>query len=154
MGPTWDPPGSCRLQMGPMNLAIGCLWKQVPEMSYFILQGNINWKTASYPNDLNLFWPGDAIWRNKSWSTLVQVMAWCLTAVFQITASPSARSRQLWRRTGNFFKTFLQFYVYDLRFNAAGLTILLIEFWTLLTALSHYLNQCWLIISEVLWAIS
>ena len=34
-------------------------------------------------------------------------------AVFQITASPSARSRQLWRRTRNFLKNFLQFYVYD-----------------------------------------
>ena len=57
--------------------------------------------------------------------------AW--TTVFQITASPSARSRQLWRRTGNFLKTFLQFYVYDLRFKAAGLTTFLIEFWTLWT---------------------
>ena len=52
--------------------------------------------------------------------------------VFQITASPSARSRQLWRRTGNFFKAFLQFYVYDLRFKAAGLTTFFIEFWTLI----------------------
>ena len=51
--------------------------------------------------------------------------------VFQITASPSARSRQLWRRTGNFFQDFLQFYVYDLRFKAGGLTIFLTEFWTL-----------------------
>ena len=58
---------------------------------------------------------------------------WQLSAVFQITASPSARSRQLWRRTGNFFKTFLQFYVYDLRFKAAGLTTFLVEFWTLLS---------------------
>ena len=41
--------------------------------------------------------PSDAIWRWRSWSTLVQVMACCLTA------------------------------------------------------LSHYLNQCWLIISKVLW---
>ena len=32
---------------------------------------------------------------------------------------------------GTFFKTFLQFYVYDLRFKAAGLTTYLIEFWTL-----------------------
>ena len=42
-------------------------------------------------------WPSDAIWHNKTWSTLVQVMARCLTAR------------------------------------------------------SHYLNQCWLIVSEVLW---
>ena len=51
-----------------------------------------------------------------------------LHAVFQITASPSARSRQLWRRTGNIFKTFLQYHVLDLRFKAAGLTTFLIEF--------------------------
>ena len=37
-----------------------------------------------------------------------------------------------WGGLGIVFETFLQFYVYDLRFNAAGLTTLLIEFWTLL----------------------
>ena len=51
--------------------------------------------------------------------------------MFQNIASPSARSRQLWRRTGNFFKTFLQFYVDDFRFKAAGLTTFSDEFWTL-----------------------
>ena len=51
--------------------------------------------------------------------------------MFQITASPSARSRQLWRRTGNFFQDLHQFYVYDLRFKAGGLTTFLTEFWTL-----------------------
>ena len=45
----------------------------------------------------NSLGPSDAIWRWRSWSTLVQVMACCLTAP------------------------------------------------------SHYLNQCWLIISKVLW---
>ena len=49
------------------------------------------------PCRLNSLWPSDAIWRWRSWSTLVQVMACCLTAP------------------------------------------------------SHYLNQCWLIISKVLW---
>ena len=46
---------------------------------------------------LNSLWPSDAICRQRSGSTLAQVMAWCLTAP------------------------------------------------------SHYLNQCWLIISEVQW---
>ena len=46
-------------------------------------------------------------------------------SVFQITASLSARSRQLWRRTGNFSENFLQSYVYDLRFKAGGLTTFL-----------------------------
>ena len=45
----------------------------------------------------NSLWPGDAIWRHRTRSTLVQIMACCLTAP------------------------------------------------------SHYLNQCWLIISEVPW---
>ena len=48
-------------------------------------------------NNLNSLWTSDAKWRPRSGSTLVQVMACCLTAP------------------------------------------------------SHYLNQCWLIISEVLW---
>ena len=47
--------------------------------------------------NLDSLWPSDAIWWQKSGSTLVQVMAWCLT--------PS----------------------------------------------SHYLNQCWLIVSDVQW---
>ena len=48
---------------------------------------------------VNSLGPSDAIWRWRSWSTLVQVMACCLTAP------------------------------------------------------SHYLNQCWLIISEAQWHI-
>ena len=47
--------------------------------------------------DFNSLWPSDAIWRQRSGSTLAQVMAWCLTAP------------------------------------------------------SHYLNQCWLIIRKVEW---
>ena len=46
---------------------------------------------------INLLWPGDAIWRHRTWSALVQIMACCPT-------SPS-----------------------------------------------HYMKQCWLIISEVFW---
>ena len=46
---------------------------------------------------INSLWASDTIWRHRTWSTLAQVMACCLTAP------------------------------------------------------SHYLNQCWLIISKVLW---
>ena len=49
------------------------------------------------PQWVNWLWPCDTIWRQRSGSTLAQVMAWCLMAP------------------------------------------------------SHYLNQCWLIITEVLW---
>ena len=52
----------------------------------------------SFPSFIiNSLWPSDAIWRQRSWSTLAQVMACCLTAP------------------------------------------------------SHFLNQCWLIISEAQW---
>ena len=33
------------------------------------------------PNSIILLWPNDAIWRQKSGSTLVHVMTWCLTAL-------------------------------------------------------------------------
>ena len=52
---------------------------------------------VEYAQWINSLGPSDAIWRSRSWSTLVKVMACCLTAP------------------------------------------------------SHYLNQCWLIISKVLW---
>ena len=29
---------------------------------------------------VNPFWPRDKIWRQRSWSTLARVIAWCLTA--------------------------------------------------------------------------
>ena len=51
----------------------------------------------AFENKINSLGPSDAIWHWRSWSTLVQVMACCLTAP------------------------------------------------------SHYLNQCWLIISKVQW---
>ena len=52
------------------------------------------------PRCMNSLWPSDAIWRHRSWSTLAQVMACCLTAP------------------------------------------------------SHYLNQCWLIINTDQWHLS
>ena len=55
------------------------------------------WGSYSIWNPVNSLWPSDTIWRQRSGSTLAQVMACCLTAP------------------------------------------------------SHYLNQCWLIISKVLW---
>ena len=55
------------------------------------------WKKMLNHQKVNSLWPSDTIWRQRSGSTLVQVMACCRTAP------------------------------------------------------SHYLNQCWLIISEVQW---
>ena len=55
------------------------------------------WQCLHSNLSFNSLWPGDDIWWHRSGSTLVQVMAWCLTAP------------------------------------------------------SHYLHQCWLVISGVLW---
>ena len=41
------------------------------------------------PHSTNTLWPSDAIWWKRSGSTLVQVMAWCLTA-------PSHYLNQCW----------------------------------------------------------
>ena len=87
-------------------------------------------------------------WRTVAWvwtdlNRLKQHFWHDCKPVFQITASPSARSRQLWRRTGHFFKIFLQFYVYDLSIKATGLTTFFVEFWTLLQTtpiFAHRLN--------------
>ena len=55
----------------------------------------------------------------------------CQRAVLEIPTGQPVRGRQLWRRAGNFLLIFLQFYVYDLRFKAWGLTTFLTEFQTL-----------------------
>ena len=88
-------------------------WRNLSEIwikiQWFFIQGllrNCIWKhhhnvdickvaaILFQPQFVNSLGPSDAIWRWRSWSTLVQVMAWCLTAP------------------------------------------------------SHYLNQCWLVISK------
>ena len=77
----------------PWGQDMGCLlW--VDTLIYVVLQTAL---TLSWHSAVLNFGPSDAIWRQKSGSTLAQLMAWCLTAP------------------------------------------------------SHYLNQCWLIISEVQW---
>ena len=65
------------------------LWPPLFWQGWFLLKKKLT--------QINLLWPSDTIWWHGSRSTLVRVMACCLTAP------------------------------------------------------SHYLNQCWLIISEVLW---
>ena len=69
----------------------------LPQMIQQKLLTHLCMKSLASQQLLNSLGPSDAIWRWRSWSTLVQVMACCLTAP------------------------------------------------------SHYLNQCWLIISKVLW---
>ena len=67
------------------------------EITFFKLLQFLSGENVHLYKTLNSLWPSDAIWRQASRSTLVQVMACCLMAP------------------------------------------------------SHYLNQCWLIISNVLW---
>ena len=61
---------------------------------------SLGFRQQTTSHELNSLWPSDAIWRQGSRSTLVQVMACCLTAP------------------------------------------------------SHYLNQCWLVITKVQWCSS
>ena len=77
----------------PIRCVIICseLWQKI--LRCLCVKEVTQWEAISS------LWPSDAIWRQRTWSTLVQVMACCLMAP------------------------------------------------------SHYLNQCWLIISEVPWHI-
>ena len=93
--PNWPPfcPGGDDLKT---------LSETKPRQSYLLMVSFIGTRApvaASLTNKslLHSLWPSDAMWRQRSGSTLAQVMACCLAAP------------------------------------------------------SHYLNQCWLIISEVLW---
>ena len=70
------------------------IWVQVFFKGYSLLHSP---PRVRLPSTIGSLWPSDAIWRQGSRSTLVQVMTCCLTAT------------------------------------------------------SHYLNQCWLIIGEVHW---
>ena len=53
--------------------------------------------------NFNSLWPSDAIWDQVTWSTLVQVMAWCLSA-------PSHYLNQCWLITGRSCSTWGQFH--------------------------------------------
>ena len=77
----------CHTARWGMRWLLRRMWRKLTR-----LQG-----TTLYNGRLNSLWPSDAIWRHRSESTLIQVMACCLMAP------------------------------------------------------SHYLNQCWLVISEVQW---
>ena len=89
---------------GPQTLWVPEHWEWVPSLMYLFI-GNFMMRphdAGSKAGDesllsFNSLWLRDAIWRQRSGSTLAQVMACCLTAP------------------------------------------------------SHYLNQCWLVISEVQW---
>ena len=81
-------------------LNVSSLLYNVPNWMVHVLCANkcyISNETKRFSFYVNSMWPSDAIWRQRSGSTLAQVMTCCLTAP------------------------------------------------------SHYLNQCWLIISKVQW---
>ena len=110
-------------------------------------------------NPIQSLWPCDTIWWHRSGSTLSQVMAFCLTALQAITWTNVYSSSKL------IFGLHLRAMPQEVLLNCGLATPL----WpsdairqqgtesTLaqvmaccLTAPSHYLNQCWLIISNVL----
>ena len=116
------------------------------------------WKYSIYINSL---WPGDTIWQHWSVSILAQVMACCLMA-------PSHHHIQCW-----FVMSSVQWhqshYLSQISLksprgpwvNSLGPSDAIWHWrsWSTLVqvmacclmAPSHYLNQCWLIISQVLW---
>ena len=71
-------------------------WNSIQNSNIFIEENtfcNVICKMLSIlcrPQCVNSLWPSDAIWRQRSWSSLVQVMTCCLTA-------PSHYLNQYWR---------------------------------------------------------
>ena len=83
--------------------------------------------SLSFSYDNTLIWMMRDLTDEKS--TLVQLMAWVsLPNHFQSVSPKQTTFEEDWE----LFKTFLQFYVYDLRFKAAGLTTFF--YWVLNTA--------------------
>ena len=68
-----------------MHLCINCavlklyFWK-LYWLRIYILTVTIHWVDSNNVSKINSLWPGDAIWRHVTRSTLDQVMACCLTA--------------------------------------------------------------------------
>ena len=60
MGPTWDPPGSCRPQMGPMNLAIRDISRRCHRQDRLLLRLLFRYGRCS---TLPIRLPGDALQR-------------------------------------------------------------------------------------------
>ena len=122
---------------------------------------------------INSLWPSDTIWRHKYRSTLAQVMAWCLTApshyllidphvtgspndlqrifsmdklavpLFWCTAKEAVKLRENRQRINSLWPSD------TIWWHKYRSTLAQVMAWCL-TAPSHYLNHCWLIISEVL----
>ena len=122
---------------------------------------------------LNSLWPSDAIWQQRSGSTLAQVMAWCCQATSHYLSQcwprsllPYGVTRPQWVKSANSVGSIIEAHH---KFKFCGSTgthriCTLNSLWpsdaiwqqrsgsTLaqvmaccLTAPSHYLNQCWLI---------
>ena len=67
---------------------------------------------------LNSSGPTDAIWRWRSWSTLVQVMAWCLTAPSHYLNQHWLISKILWHSSGDIIIRF-ENYIYKIALRSA-----------------------------------
>ena len=93
-----DIPVTCDAGRVPETRSVVAQLHRQPAQTRQIQQPTVAWQRGSeWVIQFNSLWPSDSIWRQRSGSTLAQVMAGCLTAP------------------------------------------------------SHYLNQCWLIISKVEW---
>ena len=82
LGPPWVLSAPCWLHESCYH---GCLlWISSKKIDQFTMEPHCSWFVF-----VNSLGPSDAIWRWRSWSTLVQVMACCLTA-------PSHYLNQCW----------------------------------------------------------
>ena len=133
------------------------------------LQSKLNQNTRCFSQEIEFItlWPSDAIRQNKSGSILAQVMAWCLKApshylnhcVFIMSIHIPVRAITLKIFQPSIIEINLK--IIYLKFHSLGPSdaIWCWRSWSTLvqvmacylTAPSHYLNQCWLTISKVLW---
>ena len=105
---------------------------------------------------LNSLWPCDVIWRHRSESPLAQVMVCCLmVSGHYLNQCWLITKGVLWHSTQcNFTRNVYKLNslwqsdaIWQHRFRSTLAQVMA----CCLTAPSHYLNQCWLIISEVQW---
>ena len=103
---------------------------------------------------INMIGPSGTILQHKSGSTFVQVIACCLKAlshylnqywlIIKDVLWHSHESNFTWRGANSLWPS-------DAIWRHRSMSTLAQVMACCLTAPSHYLNQCWLMISEVLW---
>ena len=102
-------------------------------------------KTCKNNLYLNSLWPRDAICHHAAWSSLVQVMACHLFGAESFPVIPTYWQFDLKEHSSLKFQS--KYKIWWLRSGSILTQVMA----CCLTAPSHYLNQCWLVINKVLW---